>query len=141
MFRSDSAPEPEFDAGGAPEEAEAEYVEPGAGGDAPSEGAPDAPPTGGRKRGGRRRGRGGRSKPDGGGGSPEGNNRGGGAGGGRSQAREQGSLPRSSPQPARSGGPAQPPQAKGDAKPKPRTLYSSRRKLAPGDLKNLKRED
>ena len=36
---------------------------------------------------------------------------------------------------------AQTPPAKGDAKPKPRTLYSSRRKLAPGDLKNLKRED
>lgn len=144
MFRSDSSADSDDDAGGAPSDDAPEYSEPSsdqpAMDDAPVENGPDggdAPRPGGRKRGGRRRGRG-RGQGAGGGEPQAGNNPGTGGGQERGMSRPPNQRPeRSGPStPA-----AQTPPAKGDAKPKPRTLYSSRRKLAPGDLKNLKRED
>lgn len=145
MFRSESFVEPsENDApvydDGPSDPVEAHEAEPieNAPASEPQGDAPppsDGPDGGGRRRGGRRRGRGGR------GGS--GNNPAEGRPQGRSQEPGMNARPNSSSQPQRPSSPPPAPKAqdKGEAKPKPRTLYSSRRKLAPGDLKNLKRED
>lgn len=85
----------------------------------------------------RRRGRGGSRGPDGSSGSGEsGQDQGASSEQRRTQAPRD-TAPRHAQPPQKPQPPASPPPAQ----PKVRTLYSSRRRLAPGDMKNLKRED